>query len=389
MATPADALPRQDSPAFPTSPSALPAASPVAIAARNLRIVFLAALAGAFVVTHIPRLAVGTPDSPIDKLVHASGYGVLAALLLLARWWRPVWPALAAFAAWAALDEVTQAIPGLGRSADLEDWFADLAGMAIAAAFFVAAAPVGTGAARLLCQRRRIAGDTLLCKVTAWFHLATAGVLGFAAGAPLGVLLDSFFVRKGPQPWQDGLIGGVLGAGIGMHALWEFGVRSRLRRLGETRPCIACGSGMEPHAQSCPACGCARAETDWAPVAPLQGSEELAACIMPILLSLAGIVVVSASAIVLITVLRLRSDLVMRGDTWYRMLPPDARVLGDIALVALFGAWGLRRCRARIARSIDRCGERCLGCGYDLHATAPAMRAGTCHECGGGFVRVH
>jgi hypothetical protein len=110
---------------------------------------------------------------------------------------------------------------------------------------------------------------------------------------------------------------------------------------------------------------------------------------MPILLSLAGIVVVSASAIVLVTTLRLRVELVMRGDTWYRMLPPDARVLGDIALVALFGAWGLWRCRVRIASSVDRCGERCLGCGYDLHATAPEVRAGTCHECGGGFVRVH
>lgn len=389
MATPADAPPWQDSPAFPASPSSLPAASPVAIAARNLRFVFLAALACAFVVTHIPRLAVGTPDSPVDKLIHASGYGVLAALLLLARWWRPVWPALAALAAWAALDEVTQAIPGLGRSADVEDWLADITGMTIAAAFFVAAAPVGVGAAKLLCQRRRIAGDTLLCTVTAWFHLATVGVLGFAVGAPLGVLLDSFFVRKGPQPWQYGLIGGVLGAGIGMHALWEYGVRSRLRRLGETRPCIACGSAMDSHAHSCPACGRARSQTDWAPVAPLQASEELAACLMPILLSLAGIVVVSASAIVLVTVLRLRIDLVMRGDTWYRMLPPDARVLGDIALVALFGAWGLRRCRVRIASSVDRCGERCLGCGYDLHATAPEVRAGTCHECGGGFVRVH
>jgi len=389
MATPADAPPRQESPAFPASPVALPAASPVAIAARNMRFVFLAALACAFVVTHIPRLAVGTSDSPIDKLIHATAYGVLAALFLLARWWRPVWPALAALAAWAALDEVTQAIPGLGRSADVEDWLADVTGMAIAAAFFVAAAPVGSGTARLLCQRRRIAGDTLLCKVTAWFHLATVGVLGFAAGAPLGVLLDSFFVRKGPQPWQYGLIGGVLGAGIGMHALWEFGVRSRLRRLGETRPCIACGSAMEPQAQSCPVCSRARAQTDWAPVASLQGSEELVACLVPILLSLASIVVVSASAIVLITVLRLRSDWVMRGDTWYRMLPPDARVLGDIALVALFGAWGLHRCRVRIARQVDRCGDRCLGCGYDLHATAPEVRAGTCHECGGGFVRVH
>ena len=389
MASPADASPRQASPVFPSSPAALPAASPVAIAARNIRFAFFLALGCTFVVTHIPRLAVGAPDSPVDKLVHASGYGVLAALLLLARWWRSVWPAIAALAAWAALDEATQAIPGLGRSADLDDWLADVTGMVIAAAFFVAASPVGTGAARLLCQRRRIAGDTLLCTVTAWFHLATVGVLGFAAGAPLGVLLDSFFVRKGPQPWQYGLIGGVLGAGIGMHALWEFGVRSRLRRLGETRPCIACGTGLDAQVHTCKACGRSRTETDWSPVAPLQGSEELAACLMPILLSLAGIVVVSASTIVLVTTLRLRVDLVMRGDTWYRMLPPDARVLGDIALVAMFGAWGLRHCRARIARSVDRCGERCLGCGYDLHATAPEVRAGTCHECGGGFVRVH
>ena len=119
---------------FPALPVALPAASPVAIAARNMRFVFLAALACVFVVTHIPRLAVGTSDSPIDKLVHATAYGVLAALFLLARWWRPVWPALAALAAWAALDEITQAIPGLGRTADLDDWLADVTGMSIAAA---------------------------------------------------------------------------------------------------------------------------------------------------------------------------------------------------------------------------------------------------------------
>ena len=74
MATPADALPRQESPVFPALPVALPAASPVAIATRNMRFVFLAALACAFVVTHIPRLAVGTSDSPIDKLIHATAY---------------------------------------------------------------------------------------------------------------------------------------------------------------------------------------------------------------------------------------------------------------------------------------------------------------------------
>ncbi|MFM9144717.1 MAG: hypothetical protein ACKORL_04935, partial [Phycisphaerales bacterium] len=63
-------------------------------------------------------------------------------------------------------------------------------------------------------------------------------------------------------------------------------------------------------------------------------------------------------------------------------------ILGDIALVALVGAWGLWRCRVRIAGRVDRCGEACLACGFDLRATAAGAGTGTCPECGEQFVRI-
>lgn len=359
-----------------------------AAADRNLRVAFWLALAVAMVATHWPRLAVGGDGEPVDKLVHAIGFGGLGALLLLAHPRLPVIAGVAVMLSVAAIDELTQAIPGLGRATDFDDWLADATGIAVAACFVHASRPLGAGASALLERRRAIAARSLLARPSAWIHLATAGALGFSVGAPLGVLLDSWFVRKGPQPWQYGLIGGALGMAVGVHALWESGVRQRLRRLADERPCIACGTPCPAATAACPACGVRRSEVDWAPVAALSGDAELRACIVPILLSLGLIVAVSAGSIALVTALRLRSDLVLRADTWYRMLPPDARILGDLALVAVVGAWGLRRCRARLARQVDRCGERCLSCGFDLRATAPGASAGTCHECGGGFVRV-
>lgn len=349
---------------------------------------FWSALALAMAATHWPRLAIGGEGEPVDKLVHAGGFGGLGALLLLAYPRLPAMLGVAAMLALAAIDELTQSIPGLGRSTDLEDWLADAVGIVVAACFVHASRPLGAGAAALIERRRAIAARTLLARPTAWLHLATAGALGFAVGAPLGVLLDSWFVRKGPQPWQYGLIGGALGLAVGVHALWESGVRQRLRRLAGERPCLSCGSPRPEASGACPDCGAPWSAVDWAPIASLSGDAELRACIVPILQSLGVIVAVSAGSIALVTALRLRSDLVLRADTWYRMLPPDARILGDLALVAIVGAWGLRRCRVRLARQVDRCGERCLSCGFDLRATAPGSAVGTCHECGGGFVRV-
>lgn len=365
-----------------------PPGTPAALARRNRIVGFSIALAVALLATHWPKLELGSVDSPVDKLAHAIGYGGLTALGLLAFPRRRAWSIGLAMAALGIVDELTQAIPGLNRACDPADWAADLIGITIAIAYSVALRPVGAGAARVVDRRRRIAADLLLARPMNWLHLATAAVLGAAVGVPLAILVDSWFVRKGPQPMQYGLIGGILGATVAVHALWEAGVRFRLRRAAEDRPCLGCGASLRDHADACGRCGRVPTDVDWSPIAMLGGNQELRACVMPVLHSLAVLVIASTASIALVTLLRLRFPVVMAMDTWYRTLPADARILADLALVAYLGAWALGRCRRRIAVLVDRCGDTCLGCGYDLRATAPGATAGTCHECGGGFVRV-
>lgn len=371
-----------------TEPVPAPAGSPSAIAAAARRRAFWIALACLLVATHWPRLRVAPADAPIDKLAHAAGFGSLTALCMLAFPRLPRLAVLAGMLALGAVDEWTQAIPVLRRSCDLDDWFADATGIAVALAMRSALAPVGGPAARLLQARRRIASDLLLARPLNWLHLMTAGVLGGAVGAPVAVLIDSWFVRKGPQPMQYGFIGALLGAGVAVHALWEAGVRSRLRKAESERPCLGCGTAPADDAAACPACARPVDAADWAPIAPLAGDAELRACLLPIVVSVAALVFLSTASIALVTSLRLRVDLVMRVDTWYRTLPADGRILADLSLIALLGAWALHRCRVRVARLVDRTGESCTGCGFDLRATSPPARAGSCPECSGGFVRL-
>jgi VanZ family protein len=367
----------------------VPPAAPVAAAARNRRAAFWAAFALLLAATLSPRLEVPAVDSPIDKLAHAAGFGIVAGLAFLAFRGARRTAVAAAMLAAAAADEAAQAIPALGRSADVLDLAADGVGIAIAAAFAAALAPPpGGGTAELLFRRRRLAGDLLLARPLNWMHLCTAAVLGAAAGAPLAVFVDSWFVRKGPQPWQYGLVGGTLGAMVAAHALWEAGVRSRLARASRERPCLGCGSPLPGGGERCAACGRARRDEDWAPVAQVRGMPELRACLVPAAIAFAALVVGNAVALAAVATLRLRSDTVGRFDAWYRDLPPDGRVLVDLVFVALLGAWALGRCRRRLAALADRGGERCCACGFDLRATAPGARVGTCHECGEGFVRL-
>lgn len=359
----------------------------MADAVRMLRRCFWLALALVMAVTHWPRLQAGPPEQPIDKLVHASAYALLMALCCLGHPHLPRWRAAIAIATVGVLDELGQSIPGIGRSADVDDWLADVAGILMAWAFVAAARPCrGSGVAALLDRRRTTAAAMLVARPVNCLHLATAAAVGALAGAPLAVLVDSIFVRKGPQPWQYGFVGAVLGAGVAAHALFEAGLRWRMRRAESGRPCLACGAGG-PLDGPCAACGRPRLPTDWAPVGLLPGNLELRACAGPILLALAGLVVISTGSIAIVAMLRLRVEQVESFDQWYRSRPPDFRLLADLTLVALLGAWALGQCRARIAAAVDRCGQECLACGYDLRASDPAAGNGTCHECGAPFLR--
>jgi VanZ family protein len=93
---------------------------------------------GLVIATHLPGSTVEalTEDSPpgLDKLFHLSGYlglGLLAAAVWHDR--RPAsWPSairgLCCLAGFAALDELLQGWPGLGREPDVFDFLSDLVG---------------------------------------------------------------------------------------------------------------------------------------------------------------------------------------------------------------------------------------------------------------------
>ncbi len=90
-----------------------------------------------FTMTHLPPSKV--PEIGVnDKLEHFGAYGLLAGGLFLSIWGtsphtqKATWLTYLICLAYGAFDEITQAIPFIGRSCELNDWFADAIGAAIA-----------------------------------------------------------------------------------------------------------------------------------------------------------------------------------------------------------------------------------------------------------------
>jgi len=107
---------------------------------------------GLFVLTHLPELPIDTAGRYNDKVAHTVTYAVLM-ILTLVTCRRPqattarlitVW--LLIFTAYAAVDELTQ--PIVGRSCQLTDWLADLAGLATATLCYLAVIRAKAGFAK-------------------------------------------------------------------------------------------------------------------------------------------------------------------------------------------------------------------------------------------------
>jgi hypothetical protein len=116
-----------------------------------LRGAFVAYACLLFVATHWPNLRIRGGGRP-DLLVHASVFALWTALLIAAGLFGPALSrrnllTVAAIAPlYAAFDEVSQAIPALGRTAAFDDYLFDLVGVALA---------LLTAAVFLLCARMR------------------------------------------------------------------------------------------------------------------------------------------------------------------------------------------------------------------------------------------
>lgn len=97
--------------------------------ALTARLLFWAALAFALFMATQPQ-----PPNLIDatdKVQHMLAFGVLTLLLTVGHLRLPAWRIAVAMALFGALIELIQLlIPELGRTADIADWFADMAAVA-------------------------------------------------------------------------------------------------------------------------------------------------------------------------------------------------------------------------------------------------------------------
>lgn len=93
--------------------------------------------------THWPKLRVGAPGPiPLDKILHTVAFCGLSGLLMLTRLLdrrsvrafvpRNIWRCTGLTLALAAIDEITQAIPGEDRFPGWDDYAADVVGITIA-----------------------------------------------------------------------------------------------------------------------------------------------------------------------------------------------------------------------------------------------------------------
>ena len=194
---------------------------PLPAARRAARWLLPPALLAFTVASHWPRLSFAGEDAApglvLDKLVHVTGYAVLAALLAVAVWpaagagavWRRCLGAAAAFAAWGFVDEWTQRF--VGRQMTAGDLLADAAGALLGGAWAAwagrralawaprrperseaapAPAPAPSeGGRSLVGSASVVSGLTAVSRVTG---LARDAALAALFGA--GLLLDAFFV---------------------------------------------------------------------------------------------------------------------------------------------------------------------------------------------------
>ena len=96
---------------------------------RLWRIAFIAYLVLLTTATHWPRLALG-PEVPVnDKEIHIAVFATFTFLLWRTRWIANLGLVALVALLWAGLDESSQAIPAVHRTACWPDYFANAAGV--------------------------------------------------------------------------------------------------------------------------------------------------------------------------------------------------------------------------------------------------------------------
>lgn len=339
--------------------------------------------------THWPTLEMGTKEHPApDKIIHLLAFAGLTALLWRTRWLRCAWQVAVVAAAWTAIDELTQALPGLGRTVSYHDLLAGELGVIAVIIWGWALRPVGGEANRMRLRLQSLVVDRAFCRTSAWLFVLIATVPCAVALIFAWPFLQFTFQKIGSAL---ALSFGVSAWLAGAAAIW-FGLwRRTFKDVLGARSCSMCGTSCAEAEidgdglGQCPGCAAPFHAGQWlAPVGP--PSDRMARMMRwPLISTTVIFVLVVWSAYH--AIIRMGAPAFLGGQL-LRDWPMDLKIAADMAILASIAAVGVLAYRKRLARFHDEQGAVCRGCEHDLRATPVANGIGVCGECGAPFVRL-
>ena len=360
------------------------------------RVVFVLYACALTLSTHWPQLDLGmvtdTQTAP-DKLLHLFAFGGLAFLLIQTRWLRRIWMAGILVFMWTLLDEITQALPVLGRQSSVTDILAGELGVALIVTWAWALGSIGGVANRTRLAQQHFLLAELFRQPRTWIIVASAALLGaLVTGGSIALAMKFVFTRYGGEQLTKVLVAAIVGALAGT----QVSLAGLLSRVAagrvKQRPCFGCGSSCiavrfdSAGRGRCPQCDVSLQLGQWAE--PMQLPLSAAARgVVPAVAFAGGMLI--AGAVTLLVLLRLARQFAWANDLiriWHDF-PPDMQTAVDLTAIALIAALAVRIYRRRQARLHDRQHLNCRACEHDLRGTPITQGVGVCPECGAPFVR--
>jgi hypothetical protein len=345
------------------------------------------------VLSHWPALAIGEETQPSpDKMLHMLAFGGLVVLLWRTGWVKKPWIAVTIVVVWAAVDEVTQALPILRRFFSAHDMIAGQLGAVLVGAWWWAMSPVGGMPNRLrVAYQSFIVAD--LCG--RWQTLLLAAGAGAAGAAAIG--FAAWFILQF-LPLAHGnpaniIVAVIVGGAAAVHGTFATLFGPRARQLSALQPCFSCGESCaeaafdETGRASCASCGSPVHRGQWAPPMQLPISAAVRGAGRALLVSI-GLIVLAVAGFLVVLVLSIRVSWAKSLLGVWQDLGMDMRLVVDLTVVGVALAVGMRTYRVRQARLHDRQHLECRACGHDLTGAPVDRGLGRCAECGGEFAKI-
>ena len=361
---------------------------------RPWRLVFVFYACALTVATHWPQLDIGTETQPApDKLLHLFAFGGLAFLLIQTNWLRTIWAVGVLTFMWTLLDEITQALPVLGRQSSVTDILAGELGVALVITWAWALGSIGGVANRTRLAQQHFLLAELFRQPRTWIIVASAAMLGaLMTGGSIALALKFVFTRYGGEQLTNVLVAVMVGAIAGTQVSLA-GLLSRVTAGGvKQRPCFGCGSSCDNVSFDdvgrgrCSRCDAVLQLGQWAKPMQLPPTAVMRA-VVSAAAHAGGLLIMGAALLLIMSQLSMSFRWAKSLLRTWNDLPPDMKAAVGLTAIAMIVARAVRVYRRREAKLYDRQHIHCRTCEQDLQGTAIKQGVGRCPECGTPFVR--